>query len=49
MLDGIVDVLANIGEGNDLVALGGDLVGHEAQQRRGKIDIRKAGVFGVEA
>jgi hypothetical protein len=41
VLDGIVDVLADVGEGDDLVALGGDFLGTEAEQRRREVDVRK--------
>ena len=49
MLDRIVDVLADVGERDDLVALRGDLARREAEQRRGEIDVGEPGVLGMEA
>ena len=49
MLDRIVDVIADVGEGDDLVALGRDLLGAEAQQRGSEIDVGEARVLRMKA
>ena len=49
MLDRIVDVLADVGEGDDRLAPGGDLVGSQAQQGRGKVDVGKSRIVRMEA
>ncbi len=49
MLDRVVDVLADVGEGDNCLAFCGDLVGHQAEQCRGKVDIGEPGILRVEA
>src|SRR4051794_25120302 len=45
MLDRIVDVVAEIGERDDLFALRGDFVRRESEQRRCQLDVRESGVL----
>ena len=49
VLDRIVDVLADVGEGDDLVALGRDLRARQAEQRRREIDIGEPRILGMKA
>ena len=49
VLDRLVDVLADVGERDDRVALRGELRGREAHQRRGEVDVLRARVLGMEA
>ena len=41
-------MVAEIGERDDLLALRGDFVRREPEQRRCQLDIRKAGVLGMK-
>src|SRR5437764_9518229 len=41
-------MLTEVGERDDLLALGVDLVGREAEQRGGQVDVRLAAVVGME-
>src|SRR5450755_833350 len=49
VLDRIVDVRTDIGEGNDLLALGRDFGRRQAEQRRREVDVGEPGVLGVKA
>ena len=49
VLDRLADVLADVGERDDLVALRVDLVRRKAEQRGGEVDVGEPRVFGMEA
>ena len=49
VLDGIVDVRSNVGEGDDFLALGRDFGRREAEQRGSEIDIGESRVLRVKS
>ena len=49
VLDRVVDVLADVRERDDLVALRGDLARGQAEQRGGEVDVGEPRVLRVEA
>src|SRR6185437_15883332 len=48
MLDRLVNVLPDVGKGDDLLASGRELVGGEAEQRRCELDVGESRVFRVK-